>query len=118
MRIESGLSLTITAGSPNGLAIGYFLNQHKRQLGGNKFVWEISVFLGDKGVMSNPNILFKVDTGTHAPSFQDPKGKQKKVGKKKSKLRRKVAGLRKARCTACKMGDGAAMKEVAVGARL
>ncbi|KAL1653211.1 hypothetical protein SLS61_004087 [Didymella pomorum] len=66
-------------------------------MGGNKFIWEVSVFLGDKGVKSNPNILFKVDTSTHVPSFQNPKGKQKNHVKKKSKLRPKARGPQGAR---------------------
>jgi hypothetical protein len=28
----------VSAGSPNGVGAGYFLAQHKAQLGGNKFV--------------------------------------------------------------------------------
>jgi hypothetical protein len=35
--------LTVNLGSPNGLAVGYFLAQHKRQLGG-KYVSKINVF--------------------------------------------------------------------------
>lgn len=54
-------SLTLT-GSPNGLAVGYFLAQHKQQLGGTKFVWKVRVF---RDKMSwTPNLLFYIDTGS------------------------------------------------------
>lgn len=41
-------------GSPNGVAAGYFLAQHKTQLGGNKYVYQVSVWkdrYGDEQMM-------------------------------------------------------------------
>ncbi|KAF1363730.1 hypothetical protein EJ07DRAFT_102527 [Lizonia empirigonia] len=54
-------SLTLL-GSPNGLAVGYFLAQHKQQLGGTKFVWKVRVFRDQAGGYTN--LLFYVDTGS------------------------------------------------------
>ncbi|EMD67412.1 hypothetical protein COCSADRAFT_83739 [Bipolaris sorokiniana ND90Pr] len=34
-------------GSPNGIGVGYFLAQHKREMGGNKYVSHIIVFMED-----------------------------------------------------------------------
>ena len=50
-------------GSPNGLGAGYFLVQHKAQLGGVKFVYKIRVFRGDSENTS-PHLLFYVDAGS------------------------------------------------------
>jgi hypothetical protein len=49
-------------GSPNGLAAGYFLLQHKRQLG-IKNIWNVVVFKSD-GQSSGlyVNLLFYVDS--------------------------------------------------------
>jgi hypothetical protein len=45
-------------GSPNGLAAGYFLAQHKRELG-RKYIEKVTVFRADaRGSM--PNLLFWV----------------------------------------------------------
>ena len=41
--------MTVNLGSPNGLAVGYFLAQHKRQLGG-KYVSKINVFKADTNI--------------------------------------------------------------------
>jgi hypothetical protein len=43
-------------GSPNGLAVGYFLAQHKHKFGRNKSVEKITVFLPDEGDL--PHIIF------------------------------------------------------------
>ncbi|XPT03569.1 Mitochondrial import inner membrane translocase subunit tim8 [Ascochyta lentis] len=46
-------------GSPNGIAAGYFLSQHKTQLGGNKYIHQISVFASEwEG--SQPSMVFHV----------------------------------------------------------
>lgn len=45
-------------GSPNGLAVGYFLAQHKHRLG-NKAVEKVTVFRPDRGGM--PYLLFWVE---------------------------------------------------------
>lgn len=49
-------------GSPNGLGAGYFLLQHKRQLGAAKSIRKVKVFKGDDEFDSeDPNIIFYVD---------------------------------------------------------
>ncbi|KAF9693177.1 hypothetical protein EKO04_008813 [Ascochyta lentis] len=48
----------VLLGSPNGLAVGYFLAQHKHHLG-NKAVEKITVFRPDRGMM--PYLLFWVE---------------------------------------------------------
>ncbi|KAH7079666.1 hypothetical protein FB567DRAFT_501906 [Paraphoma chrysanthemicola] len=49
-------------GSPNDIAAGYFLAQHKRQLGGNKIIYTITVFRV-KADDFLPNIIFWVKDG-------------------------------------------------------
>ncbi|KAH7091636.1 hypothetical protein FB567DRAFT_436058 [Paraphoma chrysanthemicola] len=49
-------------GSPNGIAAGFFLAQHKTQLGGNKYISKITVFRAD-AVGNLPNLLFWVSDG-------------------------------------------------------
>ncbi|KAH3950585.1 hypothetical protein HBI56_204730 [Parastagonospora nodorum] len=49
-------------GCPNGLAAGYFLLQHKRQLGGAKYIWKVVVFKSDPGELQ---LLFYVDADAH-----------------------------------------------------
>ncbi|KAJ4993439.1 hypothetical protein SVAN01_00987 [Stagonosporopsis vannaccii] len=46
-------------GSPNGIAAGYFLIQHRRQLGW-KHIWKARVWRAGAGVWASPNILFYV----------------------------------------------------------
>ncbi|KAF1363731.1 hypothetical protein EJ07DRAFT_173638 [Lizonia empirigonia] len=82
---EAALALL---GSPNGLAVGYFLNQHKTQLGGTRFVWRITVFMGDDGMTGKPNILYEVDTGILTGPEHESSGKLKKSKAKKKKRRR------------------------------
>lgn len=48
----------IAAGSPNGLGAGYFLAQHKSQLGGNKVISKITVWVPEVGAA--PTMLFWV----------------------------------------------------------
>ena len=36
-------------GSPNGVAAGYFLAQHKTQLGGNKYIYQVTVWSDREG---------------------------------------------------------------------
>lgn len=48
----------IIAGSPNGLGAGYFLAQHKAQLGGNKVISKITVWVPVIG--DSPTLLFWV----------------------------------------------------------
>jgi hypothetical protein len=51
-----------TAGSPNGIAAGLFLAQHKPQLGGNKMIHKITVFKALQPVTDDefPTIIFWV----------------------------------------------------------
>ncbi|KAH6639023.1 hypothetical protein C7974DRAFT_410019 [Boeremia exigua] len=46
-------------GSPNGIAAGYFLIQHRRQLGW-KHIWKVRIWTAGTGVYATPNILFYV----------------------------------------------------------
>ncbi|KAI4949425.1 hypothetical protein J4E91_005164 [Alternaria rosae] len=84
---EGGLAII---GSANGRAAGYFLAQHKRQLGKDKYISKINVFLTDK---ENPmrNILFYVnDVPSPPPDMSEPedkdKGKDKGTGLVESNL--------------------------------
>lgn len=51
--------LTIFTGSPNGIAIGYFLAQHKTQLGGNKYPHIVQIWTENVG--GNSYMWFGVD---------------------------------------------------------
>lgn len=55
-------------GAPVGRWAGYFLMQHKRQLGGNKFISKVRVFTSDKEG-SFPYILYYVDGATELPGM-------------------------------------------------
>lgn len=58
-------------GSPNGLGAGYFLLQHKRQLGGANFIDKITIFRNDGDEFDDePNIIFHVDKKT--PPMPEP----------------------------------------------
>jgi hypothetical protein len=48
--------------SPNGIAAGFFLAQHKPQLGGNKMIYKITVFKAVQPVTEDdfPNLIFWV----------------------------------------------------------
>jgi hypothetical protein len=59
--VRSPITDSDNQGSPNGLAAGYFLLQHKRQLGGNKYISKIRVFRKDDDNNPKPNLLFYVD---------------------------------------------------------
>jgi hypothetical protein len=56
---------SISTGSPVGRWAGYFLMQHKDQLGGNKLIYKARVFTSDGG--DDPYMVFFVD-GPAAPS--------------------------------------------------
>ncbi|KAI4645724.1 hypothetical protein J4E93_005302 [Alternaria ventricosa] len=84
---EEGLAII---GSANGRAAGYFLAQHKKQLGKDKYISKINVFLTDK---EDPmrNILFYVDDVlSPPPEMAEPedkdKGKDKGTGLVESNL--------------------------------
>ncbi|KAI4949426.1 hypothetical protein J4E91_005165, partial [Alternaria rosae] len=53
-------------GSPNGRAVGYFLAQHKSQLGGNRWVRVIRVFRANAG-SSAPHIFFYIGPAPYPP---------------------------------------------------
>ncbi|CAN9224458.1 unnamed protein product [Alternaria sp. RS040] len=54
-------------GSPNGRAVGYFLAQHKAQIGGNRCVKTIRIFRGD-AMTEMPNLLFAVEWAPSPPA--------------------------------------------------
>ncbi|KAF1361444.1 hypothetical protein EJ07DRAFT_164491 [Lizonia empirigonia] len=56
MRYDAAQALL---GSPNGLAAGFILAQHKRQLGGDKIISKVTVFRSEQRD-SLPNLLFWV----------------------------------------------------------
>ncbi|KAI4682266.1 uncharacterized protein J4E88_005156 [Alternaria novae-zelandiae] len=85
---EEGLAII---GSANGRAAGYFLAQHKRQLGKDKYISKINVFLTDKEDRPMRNILFYVDNvPSPPPEMAEPedkdKGKDKGTGLVESNL--------------------------------
>jgi hypothetical protein len=57
-------------GSPVGRWAGYFLMQHKRQLGGNKFISKMRVFKSEKEG-SWPYFLFYVDAATASAASEE-----------------------------------------------
>ncbi|KAJ8106913.1 hypothetical protein OPT61_g9226 [Boeremia exigua] len=74
MNTEQGLAML---GSPNGIAIGYFLAQHKTQLGGNKYVSKVQVFTNPEDDDS-PYLLFWI-ADDPMPSSGDAQNEQGKV---------------------------------------
>ena len=52
-------------GSPNGVAAGYFLAQHKTQLGGNKYVYQVTVWDDREG---DTQMMFWVKTAPLPPA--------------------------------------------------
>lgn len=56
--LSRATDLTRGAGSANGIAIGYFLSQHKAQLGGNKYVYQVQVYAENEG--GYPYMVFHV----------------------------------------------------------
>jgi hypothetical protein len=70
------VKLTSPQGSPNGLGAGYFLVQHKRQLGGNKIISKITIFEGDEAG-GYPHLLFWV---ADAPELEAPKAPEPSMG--------------------------------------
>ncbi|KZM28677.1 uncharacterized protein EKO05_0009934 [Ascochyta rabiei] len=59
-------------GSPNGIAVAYFLSQHKPQLGSNKYVHQVTVFQPDENDMDSdePTIVYYVKDAPY-PSQKD-----------------------------------------------
>jgi hypothetical protein len=67
-------SLQHSAGSPNGLGAGYFLLQHKKQLGGANFIYKIKIFKSDADGFDDieddePSMILYVDK--HTPPMPD-----------------------------------------------
>ena len=61
-------------GSPNGIAAAYFLSQHKREIGSNKYVHKITVFRpDDEDENDEPTIVYYVQDAP-APSLKDEGG--------------------------------------------
>jgi hypothetical protein len=72
-------------GSPTGIAAGFFLAQHKRQLGGNKMIVKITVFKALQPVTDDefPTMIFWVQdarniygdiNGAHSVNVSDVVG--------------------------------------------
>lgn len=80
MESEEGKALL---GSPVGRWAGYFLLQHRRQLGGNKWIEKVKVFRSEKEG-SWPYLLFYV-TGPEAAA-KAKRGDDEKMSKIKAKL--------------------------------
>jgi hypothetical protein len=81
------LMLCYLLGSPNGLAAAYFLIQHKKQLGGSKFIWKVRIFKSDEPAMpaNDYNLLFFVDSTedpADPPKSPTPKDPPPKKGGK------------------------------------
>ncbi|KAJ4993438.1 hypothetical protein SVAN01_00986 [Stagonosporopsis vannaccii] len=71
MDSEQGVAML---GSPNGIAVGYFLAQHKTQLGGNKYVTDVQIFLNEDND-DEPYMIFHVaDVQTDSSHGERPKG--------------------------------------------
>jgi hypothetical protein len=60
MMMIGALTSTVPIGSPSGLAIGYFLAQHRRQLG-VKCLSKINVFEADTNVALANWLLFTIE---------------------------------------------------------
>ncbi|KZM28694.1 Mitochondrial import inner membrane translocase subunit tim8 [Ascochyta rabiei] len=54
--MEAALALL---GSSNGLGAGYFIIQHRPQLGW-KYIWKVKIFMAGQGEWALPNVLFYV----------------------------------------------------------
>ncbi|CAN9193726.1 unnamed protein product [Alternaria alternata] len=85
MAADFHASRSIDRGSPTGIAAGFFLAQHKRQLGGNKMIVKITVFKALQPVTDDefPTIIFWVQNarniygginGAHSVNVSDVVG--------------------------------------------
>ncbi|KAJ4311116.1 Mitochondrial import inner membrane translocase subunit tim8 [Neodidymelliopsis sp. IMI 364377] len=63
-------------GSSNGIATAYFLLQHKTQIGGNKYVYQVTVFQPDSEDENEPSLVYYVKDAP-APSPEDKKDPEK-----------------------------------------
>ncbi|KAJ4312391.1 hypothetical protein N0V94_007458 [Neodidymelliopsis sp. IMI 364377] len=79
---EAGRALL---GSPNGRAHGYFLAQHKPQLGGNMYISKIQVFHGDTEPLVPNMVLYVEQPKPVAEKPQEPQ-KQRRSQRKNAKL--------------------------------
>ncbi|KAI4938950.1 uncharacterized protein J4E92_000231 [Alternaria infectoria] len=95
---EAALALI---GSPNGLGAGYFLLQHKRQLGGANFIYKITIFRNDGDEFDDePNLIFHVDKNTTPmPDVEDTPGAPEKPAEKGSAAVREAPRVEKMKFT-------------------
>ncbi|KAL7773900.1 hypothetical protein CFE70_003867 [Pyrenophora teres f. teres 0-1] len=70
------LTLAVNLGSPNGFAVGYFLAQHKRELGG-KYISKINVFKADTNEALAICLLFTVADRAGAAQAEQDSGTSK-----------------------------------------
>ncbi|USP73066.1 uncharacterized protein yc1106_00340 [Curvularia clavata] len=72
IRFDSGTEeYNALLGSPNGLAAGYFLAQHKKEMGGNKYISHIIVF-NEEDLIGFPHMFFKVEWAPNPPPPPPP----------------------------------------------
>lgn len=64
-----------SVGSPNGRAAGYFLMQHKEQLGGNKFISKVTVFFP-----SLPYLVYYVEGPSKSKTLEMSNSTAKMIG--------------------------------------
>jgi hypothetical protein len=73
--------LLTNTGSSNGIATAYFLLQHKTQIGGNKYVYQITVFQPDSEDENEPSLVYYVkDAPAPPPENKDDPEKPKPEG--------------------------------------
>ncbi|KAI4645727.1 hypothetical protein J4E93_005305 [Alternaria ventricosa] len=89
----------VLIGSPNGLGAGYFLLQHKRQLGGANFIYKITIFRNDGDEFDDePNLIFHVDKNTPPmPDVHDTPGAPEKPAEKGNAAVREGRVVRRSR---------------------
>lgn len=61
----------LLTGSPNGIAVGYFLAQHKAQLGGNKYASQVRLWVESDGY--DPCMIFHVVDSPGVPAKRSPR---------------------------------------------
>jgi hypothetical protein len=80
---EAGKALL---GSPNGLAAGYFLAQHKDEIGVNKYVYGIRVF-ASSAPLAGPSMIMYVADADDDSSDELPMDRRRGIGRGNSALR-------------------------------
>lgn len=66
-------------GSPNGLAAGYFLSQHKDEIGANKYVYGIRVFASSQPFIGPSMMMYVTDVDDDS-SEEMPEDRRRSVG--------------------------------------